>query len=42
MLLQLFRVVEAEVEFVRDDSGAVTGLVLHQGGRQTPGTRVRK
>ena len=26
-------VIEAEVEFVKDDQGRVTGLVLHQGGR---------
>jgi CubicO group peptidase (beta-lactamase class C family) len=33
------RVVEAEIEFTLDESGAVTGLVLHQGGRQTKGRR---
>jgi hypothetical protein len=36
------RVVEAEVEFVRDASGAISGLVLFQGGRETPGRRVGK
>src|SRR5690606_17519520 len=31
------RVVEAEIEFTVDAAGNVTGLVLHQGGRATPG-----
>jgi serine-type D-Ala-D-Ala carboxypeptidase/endopeptidase len=35
------RGVNAEVSFVRDSSGVVTGLVLHQGGRDSPGTKVR-
>jgi CubicO group peptidase (beta-lactamase class C family) len=35
------RVVEAEIEFTLDDAGTVTGLVLHQSGRSTPGRRVR-
>jgi CubicO group peptidase (beta-lactamase class C family) len=34
------RVVDAEVSFTEDASGAVTGLVLHQGGRDTPGRRM--
>ena len=34
------KVVEAEVEFLTDSSGAVTGMVLHQGGRSTPGARL--
>jgi D-alanyl-D-alanine-carboxypeptidase/D-alanyl-D-alanine-endopeptidase len=34
------RAVEAEVAFTQDASGAVTGLVLYQGGRETPGRRV--
>ena len=34
------RVVDAEVEFTLDASGAATGLVLHQDGRATPGRRV--
>ena len=34
------RRVGAEVVFVVDDKGAVTGLVLHQGGRETPGKRL--
>ncbi len=33
------RVVDARITFTRDASGAVTGLVLHQGGREAPGTR---
>jgi CubicO group peptidase (beta-lactamase class C family) len=34
------RVVEAEVEFTIDAAGAATGLVLFQGGRETPGRRL--
>jgi CubicO group peptidase (beta-lactamase class C family) len=30
------RVVEARITFTRDASGAVTGLILHQGGRDAP------
>ncbi len=33
--------VNAAVSFVRDSSGAVTGLVLHQGGQDSPGKKVR-
>jgi len=31
--------VDAQITFVRDASGKVTGLVLHQNGRDTPGRR---
>lgn len=34
------RQVGAEVVFVVDDKGTVTGLVLHQGGREMPGKRL--
>ena len=33
------KVVDAEVEFFRDDKGAVTSLVLHQGPAELKGTR---
>ena len=33
------KVVDAEIEFVRGADGKVTGLVLHQGGRDVPGKR---
>jgi CubicO group peptidase (beta-lactamase class C family) len=33
------RVVDAQVEFVRNDKGVVTHIVLHQGGREVKGTR---
>ena len=33
------KVVDAQVEFTRDASGAVTGMILHQGGRSTPAKR---
>lgn len=36
------RVVNAEIEFTRGDAGAVTGLVLHQGGQQTHGRRLER
>ena len=35
------RVVEAQISFTKDDSGAVTGAILHQGGRERPGRKVR-
>ena len=35
------RVVEAQISFTKDDSCAVTGLVLHQGRRELPGQRVK-
>lgn len=34
------RAVGAEIDFVVDEKGAVTGLVLHQGGRDIPGKRL--
>ncbi len=34
------KIVKAEVEFTKDDKGAVTGLILHQGGRDLPGQRL--
>ncbi len=36
------KVVEAEVEFVKDASGHVTGLVLDQGGQKMPAKKVRR
>ena len=35
------RVVTAQVTFTRATSGEVTGLILHQGGRDQPGRKVR-
>ena len=35
------RVVDAQVSFTKDDSGAVTGLILHQNGVNQPGRKVR-
>jgi tetratricopeptide (TPR) repeat protein len=34
-------VVDAKVTFNRDEKGTVTGLVIHQGGRDTPGKKVK-
>jgi CubicO group peptidase (beta-lactamase class C family) len=35
------RGVNAQVSFTRDAAGVVTGLVLHQGGREQPARRIR-
>ena len=34
-----YRAVNAQISFTRDATGAVTGLVLHQGGREQPARR---
>jgi CubicO group peptidase (beta-lactamase class C family) len=36
------KVVDAQVDFVVDASGLVTGLVLHQGGRDLPARKIKK
>jgi len=33
------KVVDAQIEFFRNDKGEVTHLVLHQGGHDTPGMK---
>ena len=35
------KVVDAQITFVKDASGAVTQLVLHQGGRDMPGKKIK-
>lgn len=35
------KVVNAKVSFVKDDKGQVTGLVIHQGGRDVPGKKIK-
>ena len=35
------KVVNAQLTFVKDASGAVTGLVLHQGGRDMPAKKIK-
>ena len=35
------KVVNARVTFSRDDKGAVTGLVIHQNGRDVPGKKIK-
>jgi D-alanyl-D-alanine-carboxypeptidase/D-alanyl-D-alanine-endopeptidase len=35
------KVVDAQVSFTRDADGKVTGMVLHQGGRDVPGPRAQ-
>jgi serine-type D-Ala-D-Ala carboxypeptidase/endopeptidase len=34
-----YRIVEAKIDFTRDAAGRVTGLVLHQNGRDLPATK---
>jgi hypothetical protein len=34
------RVTDAQISFTRDESGEVTGLILHQGGRDQPAAKV--
>jgi len=34
------RVVNAQISFTKDESGEVTGLILHQGGREQPAPKV--
>ena len=34
------KVVDAQITFVKDDSGTVTHLILHQGGRDQKATRM--
>jgi CubicO group peptidase (beta-lactamase class C family) len=35
------KVVDAKVAFTRDEKGVVTGLVIHQGGRDVPGKKTK-
>lgn len=35
------KVVEAKVSFTKDDKGTVTGLVIHQGGRELPAKKIK-
>ncbi len=37
----VLRVVNAKVSFVKDAAGAVTGLVIHQGGREVPAKKTK-
>jgi CubicO group peptidase (beta-lactamase class C family) len=36
-----YRVVDAQISFVKDAEGRITGLVLHQGGRDLPGKKIK-
>jgi D-alanyl-D-alanine-carboxypeptidase/D-alanyl-D-alanine-endopeptidase len=36
-----YKVVDAQITFVKDSTGRVTGLVLHQGGRDMEGARIK-
>ncbi len=38
--LFFLRVVDAQIEFVHDDAGVVTSLILHQGGQHLPAPRI--
>ena len=35
------KVVDAKVSFTRDDKGAVTGLIIHQNGRNGPAKKIK-
>jgi D-alanyl-D-alanine carboxypeptidase len=35
------KVVDAQITFVKDASGAITQLILHQGGRDMPGKKIK-
>ena len=35
-----YKVVDAQMDFIKDDKGEVTGLTLHQNGRDINGTRI--
>lgn len=35
------KAVDAKVTFTKDDKGVVTGLVIHQGGRDIPGKKIK-
>lgn len=35
------KIVDAQITFKKDDSGDVTGMILHQNGANTPGRKVR-
>jgi hypothetical protein len=37
----LLKVANARVTFTKDDKGAVTGLVIHQNGRDVPGKKIK-
>jgi hypothetical protein len=39
--LFFLKVVDAKVEFIRDDKGAVTELMLYQNGRQPRGKKIK-
>jgi len=38
-ILFFYKVVDAQLEFVKSDKGEITGLVLHQNGRDTKGVK---
>lgn len=35
------KVVDAQIEFIKDTSGKIASLILHQGGRDLPGKRIK-
>ncbi len=37
----VLKVVNAKVSFVKDAAGTITGLVIHQGGREVPGKKIK-
>ena len=39
--LFFLKVVEAKIEFEKDESGKISGLILHQGGQKLPGKKIK-
>jgi hypothetical protein len=35
------KVVNAKVSFIKDDKGQISGLVIHQGGRDVTGKKIK-
>ena len=36
-----YKVVDAQITFVKDDKGSVTQLIMHQGGQNIPGKKIK-
>ena len=39
--LFFLKVVEAKIEFEKDETGKISGLILHQGGQKLPGKKIK-
>lgn len=38
-ILFFYKIVDGQIEFIKDDKGAITGLVIHRNGRDTKGVK---